>query len=120
MKTKLLENGITVALAQMPVVAGNPRANADWMITEISKAISRSVDIIVFPELAVPGYVIGDMPEDESFVRDVWGQNWRVRNATAATSIVVIFGSYGVFSDPSTVGEDGRIRKVNAGFVVQN
>jgi NAD+ synthase (glutamine-hydrolysing) len=89
------------------------------MINEIKSAAARGVDMIVFPELCVPGYVIGDMPEDESFVRDVWHWNDQIVAATKGLSIVVIFGSYAI-DRVGAVGEDGRLRKINAGFVAQN
>ncbi len=115
----LIQNGIRIALAQMPVKAGEPRMNARWMIGEIHSAATRGADIIIFPELCVPGYVIGDMPEDESFVRDVWYWNDRIVTATKGLSIVAIFGSYAI-DRAGAVGEDGRLRKINAGFVAQN
>ena len=93
MKT-LMKNGVRLALAQMPVVAGNPRANAAWMMKEIALAKTRAVDIIVFPELCVPGYLIGDELEDESFIRDVWCWNDRIVETTNGSEMVVIFGTY--------------------------
>ena len=116
MTSTLMKDGVNIAMAQMPVIPGNPRANADWMIREIASATTRGVDIIIFPELCVPGYLIGDMPEDESFVLDVWRQNLRIVKATKGSEIVVIFGSYAIVDD-GEVGEDGRKRKFNAGLV---
>lgn len=117
MKT-IMQNGLTVALAQMPVVAGDLRTNATWMIGEIEAAAGRGVDIIIFPELCVPGYLIGDMQEDEAFVRDVWNWNERIVEVTELADIVVIFGSYAI-DRREAVGEDGRLRKINAGFIAQ-
>lgn len=118
MKTKLLDSGIKVALAQMPVAAGNPRTNVTWMIAEIEAAAGRGIDVIIFPELCVPGYLIGDIPEDESFVRDVWYWNDCIVDATRGSEIVAIFGSYATDRE-GAIGEDGRLRKLNAGFVAQ-
>lgn len=118
MKT-LMQKGLRTALAQMPVVAGNPRANATWMMDEIARAKARGVDILIFPELCVPGYLIGDEAEDESFVRDVWYWNDRFVAATKGSEMVVIFGSYAIDRE-GALGEDGRLRKLNAGIVAQN
>ena len=118
MKT-LMQQGLRVALAQMPAVAGNPRANAAWMVNEIARAKTRSIDILIFPELCVPGYLIGDEAEDESFVRDVWYWNDRIVAATKGSEMVVIFGSYAIDRE-GALGEDGRLRKLNAGIVAQN
>lgn len=118
MKT-LMQQGLRIALAQMPVVAGNPRANAAWMMNEIARAKSRGIDILIFPELCVPGYLIGDEAEDESFVRDVWYWNDRIVEATKGSEMVVILGSYAIDRE-GALGEDGRLRKLNAGIVAQN
>jgi NAD+ synthase (glutamine-hydrolysing) len=118
MKT-LMQKGLRIALAQMPVVAGNPRVNAAWMMNEIARAKTRGVDILIFPELCVPGYLIGDEAEDESFVRDVWYWNDRIVAATKGSEMVVIFGTYAIDRE-GALGEDGRLRKLNAGIVAQN
>jgi NAD+ synthase (glutamine-hydrolysing) len=108
---------LTVALGQIDIRAGDPRANADRIIAEIVRAKERAVDVIVFPELAVPGYLVGDMPEQESFVREVWHHNERIVAATAGLDVVVIFGTYAI-DRADAKGKDGRIRKLNAGIVV--
>ena len=95
MKT-LMQMGLRIALAQMPVVAGNPRTNATWMMNEIARAKTRGIDILIFPELCVPGYLIGDEAEDESFVRDVWYWNDRIVESTKGSDMVVIFGTYAI------------------------
>ena len=114
----LPKKGINVAVAQMKVVPGNPRANAEYMTREIQAADTREVDIIVFPELCVPGYVIGDAFEDDYFVDDVLHWNNRIMESTATLKITAIFGSLavnGMFS-----GEDGRQGKYNAGYIAQH
>lgn len=118
MKT-LIQQGVNIAIAQMPVVAGNPRQNAQWMIGEIAAAAGRGVDVIVFQELCIPGYLIGDEAEDKSFVRDVWYWNDRIVAATKGSEMIVIFGSFAVDREDA-LGEDGRLRKLNAGIVAQN
>ena len=118
MKT-LMQKGLRTALAQMSVIAGSPRVNAVWMMNEIAQAKTRGIDILIFPELCVPGYLIGDEAEDESFVHDVWYWNDRIVAATKGSEMVVIFGSY-VIDREGALGEDGRLRKLNAGIVSQN
>lgn len=50
-----------IALAQLNIHAGNPRRNVEAMKEAIAKAKEKQCDIIVFPELAIPGYLIGDI-----------------------------------------------------------
>lgn len=116
---QFMQEGVRFALAQMPIEAGNPRKNADWMIAEIKRADARGVDVIIFPELAVSGYLIGDMFEDDSFVRDVWRQNERIILATKGLSVHAIFGTI-VTDGAEKKGEDGRLRKINGGLVVHD
>ena len=66
------------------------------------------------PELAVPGYLIGDLWEQKSFLEDCEAFGEEIINATANYDICVIFGNIAI--DKSKVNEDGRVRKYNAAF----
>jgi NAD+ synthase (glutamine-hydrolysing) len=70
----------------------------------------------VFPEMALPGYFIGDVWERPSFLKACEEFNRRI--ASLSSGIPVIFGSVGI--DPSSRNEDGRVRKFNAAFIAQN
>lgn len=109
---------LKVAVAQMPVIAGNPRANANWMIEEIKKAALAGVQLILFPEMCISGYMIGDQFEDEAFVLDVLHHNDQVVAATADNNVTAVFGTI-VTDGDSKKGEDGRLRKINGGIVAQ-
>ena len=109
---------IKIALAQMDVIPGRPDLNSAYIIEETKKAAKRGVEIIIFPEMAVPGYFIGHLPEDDAFVRDVVLWNSKIALATFDSEIVLIFGSFGI--DEKATGYDGYMRKFNAGFVAQN
>jgi NAD+ synthase (glutamine-hydrolysing) len=113
------KDGFLFALAQMPVQAGNPRVNADWRITETDRAEARGVDVIIFPELCDLGYLIGDKFEDDNFVLDSVKQNDRVIANTKGKHITVISGAV-IVPDKNAKGQDGRMRKINGGFVAQN
>lgn len=110
-------NGLNIAMCQMNVVPGRPDINAKYIIDEIISAAKRGVDIIVFPEMCVTGYLIGDVFEDISFTDDVTRWNQRIIEATKV-GITVIFGT--VVTDSSKKGEDGRQRMYNAGVVARN
>lgn len=108
-------DGIKFALGQIEVQAGNPAVNAARIIAEAKAAAARGVDVIIFPEMAVPGYLLGDLFEDDEFVASVVDWNNVIVNALAECNIVTIFGS--VMSAPEKRGEDGRMRKYNAAIV---
>ncbi len=107
---------VKFALAQIEVVAGRPDLNVAKMIREIEVAKRRNVDVILFSEMVVPGYLLGDEWENESFVNDLMDYNQDVLEASQG--IAVIWGN--VFVDKNKKGEDGRIRKYNAVYLAQN
>ena len=102
-------------MCQMEVIPGRPDINAPYMIGEIQSAIKRGIDIIVFPELAVSGYLIADKFEDTYFIEDILNFNRKIIESTSG-NIVAIFGS--IVSSPGK-GEDGRQRIHNAAIVAQ-
>lgn len=108
--------GLRIALCQVRVVPGRPDRNVEAILREIAAAEQRSCDLVAFPEMAVPGYLIGDAWEDEGFVRDVASANDEIRAATAG-GIAAVWGS--LLFDPGLKNEDGRLRKYNAAFVAQ-
>ena len=64
-----------IAVAQMRVVPGHPDVNAQKMVVEIEKARAQGCALIVFPEMAVPGYLLGDEWENAAFVNDCFAYN---------------------------------------------
>jgi NAD+ synthase (glutamine-hydrolysing) len=107
---------IKIAVAQLDIKAGQPSENVKKIIAEILKAREAGDDIIVFPEMAVPGYLLGDEWENAAFVNDCYTYNDDIRKATQ--NIIAIWGSVDVY--PLKRNEDGRLRKYNAAFIAKN
>ncbi|TFG63219.1 MAG: hypothetical protein E4H28_06680 [Gemmatimonadales bacterium] len=63
-------HSLRVRLAQMEVQPGRPRANTERMLEAIGRAVADRVDLLMFPEMAVPGYLIGDEWERDAFLRE--------------------------------------------------
>lgn len=105
-----------IAVAQLEVIPGRPDRNMDGILREIKLARKRDMDVIVFPEMAVPGYLLGDEWENDSFINDLMCYNDDIRDASQ--DLCVVWGS--VYADTRQKGEDGRIRKYNAAYVVQD
>lgn len=108
--------GIKISLCQMPVVAARPDLNTEYVIKELKKAAERGSDLIIFPEMCVSGYLIGDMFEDKCFIDDVVAKNSEICLATLGIT-PAIFGSLSAYND---IGEDGRMRISNASFFAAN
>ncbi len=107
---------LKIALGQMKVVPGRPDLNTGTMLEMIAGARRRQARIIIFPEMAVPGYLLGDTWEQQAFLRDCEGYGRRIIEASAGCC--VLFGNVAV--DWDKTGEDGRVRKYNAFFIAQD
>ena len=103
----------TVALAQMDVRAGRPDLNVRSMLGFIERARDAGSAIVAFPEMCVPGYILGDAWEIDALVEDYEGWSTAIRDASRG--IAVVFGNVAI--DRGAIGEDGRIRKLNAAWV---
>lgn len=107
---------LKIAVAQLDIKAGHPDVNAAKIIQYIEKSKQEGDDIIVFSEMAVPGYLLGDEWENTAFVNDCYAYNETIKNATE--NIVAIWGNIDI--DITRKSEDGRIRKYNTAFIAQN
>lgn len=61
---------LKIALAQLNVHAGDPRRNVQSMERCISQAKEQHCHVIVFPELSIPGYLIGDLWDQPDYIRE--------------------------------------------------
>ncbi|MEI0611517.1 NAD(+) synthase [Brachyspira pilosicoli] len=105
-----------IAICQFEIIPSMPVINASKMIKYIEEARENKADIIVFPELSVSGYMIGDMWESESFVRECERLGEEI--IKASKDIYVIFGNIAL--DKTKKNFDGRVRKYNALFVAKD
>lgn len=105
--------GFTVGMAQMEVFPGEPARNARAMLEIMAAARGSGIDLLVFPEMCLPGYLLGDMWERPAFLRECEAWTRAVTEATAGGPAAV-FGT--VIVDWDRKGEDGRPRKYN-GYV---
>lgn len=107
---------LKIALAQMEVTPGHPDTNTKKILAMTDEAKKKNADIIIFPEMAVPGYLLGDTWEQNAFLRDCEACGEKI--IAAAKDIAIIFGN--VAMDRQKKNNDGRVRKYNAFFAAQN
>ena len=105
-----------IALAQIEIIPGRPDLNAAKMLEFIREAKAAASDMIIFPEMSIPGYLLGDTWEQPAFLRDC--EHWSRKIVAASESICILFGNIAV--DWAKTGDDGRVRKYNAFFAAQN
>lgn len=106
---------IRIAFGQIQVHAGDPATNFQSMMNAIDYAKAVSTDILIFPELCLSGYMVGDLWDQVPFINDCLYYGDEIVKATANTNLTIIFGNVGV--DDSLRNLDGSLRKYNALYV---
>lgn len=116
-----------VVVCQMEVIPGNPEANLARILRGIDEATEAGADLVAFPEMALPGYLVGDEWENDAFLRDLAAMHAEIvahtrgRAAAVWGSVRAVLGPHppvlGRVPALGARGEDGRTRKYNAAFV---
>jgi NAD+ synthase (glutamine-hydrolysing) len=105
-----------VALAQLNPTSGDIDGNAARVLTALADARREHADLLVAPEMVLPGYCIGDLLEDIDFLAA--NEQAVARIAAAAQGITVIVGF--IDHDARARNENGTVRKYNAAAVVRD
>ena len=113
---------IRIAFGQIQVHPGEPAINFQSMMHAIDYAKAVSTDILIFPELCLSGYMVGDLWDQVPFINDCLYYGDEIVKATASTNLTIIFGNVGVDEslrnlDGSLRNLDGSLRKYNALYV---
>ena len=105
-----------IALAQLNPTSGDIDGNAARIRRAIDAAARQGADLVVTPEMALPGYCIGDLVEDHGFL----AANERAMQelAAAARGITAVLGF--IDFNPEARNESGAVRKYNAAAVVRD
>ena len=107
---------ILIALAQLEVAPGRPDLNTAAMLSIIKQAKAAGVQLLLFPEMAIPGYLLGDLWEQPAFIRDCATYGEEI--IQASDDMCIVFGNIAL--DEQKINPDGRIRKYNACFVAHH
>jgi len=62
-----------IVVCQMEVIPGNPEANLAGIPCGIDEVAVPGAALVVFPEIALPGYLVGDEWETDAFLREISG-----------------------------------------------
>ena len=106
---------IRIAFGQIQVHPGDPATNFQSMMHAIDYAKAVSTDILIFPELCLSGYMVGDLWDQVPFINDCLYYGDEIVKATANTNLTIIFGNVGI--DESLRNLDGSLRKYNGLYV---
>ncbi|HPU35670.1 MAG TPA: NAD(+) synthase, partial [Bacillota bacterium] len=106
-----------LALGQMEVIPGRPDLNTSTILDMVEEARQGGAQMVIFPEMAVPGYLLGDTWEQDAFIRDCEEYGRQIIQSSR-NGICVLFGN--VAADWDKTGDDGRVRKYNAFFIAKD
>lgn len=107
---------IKIICGQMEIIPGRPDLNYQKISNIICQAKEKKADILLLPEMCLPGYLIGDLWEQQTFLDDC--AYYAQQIAAQAENLCIVFGS--VATEKGKINEDGRIRKYNAAYICQN
>ncbi|MEN3337029.1 MAG: hypothetical protein V7647_705 [Acidobacteriota bacterium] len=105
-----------IALAQLNPTSGDIEGNTRRILGALESAAAQGADLFVTPEMALPGYCIGDLVEDAGFLAANERAMRRIAEAARDLTAVVGFIDF----DARARNESGGIRKYNAAAVVNN
>ena len=105
-----------IALVQMSPITGDLKGNLKRIKEEIAVAKNRGADLVVFPEMALSGYCISDLVEDDLFVKKNKELLAEIAKETKDIAVILGFINY----DNTKKNNDGRIKKYNAAALLQN
>ena len=107
------------SLAQLEVVPGDPERNVARMEETIAAEAARGTDLVAFSEMAVGGYLVGDLWLDADWCGWLMSFNERLRAASAEHGVAVLYGNV-FLPENRAVNKDGRRRKFNAAYLYQH
>jgi len=105
-----------IALAQMNPTSGDINGNAAKILGALDAAARQGADLFVTPEMALPGYCIGDLVEDAGFLEANELAMQRIAEAARGITAVIGFIDY----NRAAFNDSGAIRKYNAAAVVRD
>ena len=107
---------IKIALGQIEVLSNRPEQNVNKMLKMIEEAKQLGADIIIFPELCVSGYLLGDKWLNKRFCKQLMSFNELIK--MASSNITVVYGN--IYLDTTKLNDDGSKRKYNAAYIYSN
>lgn len=102
-----------IAMAQLNVKAGSSQQNLKRMHEMILDAKNQHADLIIFPEMSVPGYIVLDKWLQTSFCREMADANELIKSWSQGIGIIwgnIVVDEFGA----AKINRDGRPIRCNA------
>ncbi len=105
-----------IAVASIKLALANPRENAKEIINIAREADSKSAAIVLFPELTLIGYSVGDLIFQASLLNEQNKAIDDILNATKKFNVIIVFGVALKFKDRlyncALISKNGKILAV--------
>jgi NAD+ synthase (glutamine-hydrolysing) len=105
-----------VAIAQISTEPGAITANTEKIIRYINDARDQGADLVVFPELAIPGYCSMDLLWNPRYIEANLAALEQIKKASMGLTVVVGF----VDVDPSAMRSGGRPMLYNSAAIIHD
>jgi len=123
-----MEKNLRLALAQINITVGDLQGNGQKIIQAIDRARSIGVDLVAFPELAIPGYPPEDLLLNPTFIQDNLEVLKTVSRATRGITAIVgfadmkddIYNAAAILHDGEWAGVYHKIYLPNYGVFDEN
>ncbi len=112
----MLKTKVKLAVAQISTDPGNIPANTEKIIDYINKAKESGANIVIFPELAIPGYMSLDLMLYENYIKE--NLEGLKQIAKSINGILVIVGF--IDQDREKIGSDGSLARYNSAAIIHN
>ena len=101
---------LRLAMAQINTTVGDLEGNTAKVLECIRKARAQQADLVVFPEMAIPGYPPEDLLFKPSFIRsNIEKMHEVVANSQGITVVVGFVDSQGDIYNAAAVAHDGQL-----------
>ncbi len=112
----MLKTKVKLAVAQISTDPGNIPANTEKIIDYINKAKESGVNIVIFPELAIPGYMSLDLMLYENYIKENLEGLKQIAKSTNGILVIVGF----IDQDREKIGSDGSLARYNSAAIIHN
>ncbi len=111
-----------IRYSQLTIIPGNPAKNYETCLSAAKRAKKDGVNLLLLPEMSIPGYMIGDKWEENDFIEDCEFFSSELAKE-ADENFSLIFGTVSflesITGKPRN-GFDGRKAKVNTACIATN
>ena len=111
-----------ILYAQTEILSGKPAQNFARCAEIVAKAKAQSADLLIFPELVIPGKLLGDILDEDDFISDCEYYNAKLA-ALSDQKLSIVFGTiafYETVFGKSFILPTGRRAKLNTACIAQN